>query len=229
MLQFLCMNISVRSFASYREAIGSPRVNVEVPENATATQVWDGLVSRYPRLGTLPRPHAFAIDDEYVAGETPLHERDELVLIPPVSGGAHVALTHDPIDIPALLRAVQHPQAGGVVLFLGTVRDNVQGHQVHHLEYEAYETLALRELTRVASDAAARWPVLTVGIVHRLGPLAVGDVSVAVATAAPHRREAFEACRFAIDSLKQTVPIWKKEVWDGGAGWVGLDHRDDRG
>ncbi len=221
------MYISVRSFASYREAIGAARVSLDVPAGATATQVWDGLVARYPRLVGLPRPRAFAVNDQYVAGGTALQEQDELVLIPPVSGGAHVVLTNDPIDIPALLRAVHHPQAGGVVVFLGTVRDNARGRRVHHLEYEAYETLALHELTRVADEAAARWPLLGVGIAHRLGRLDVGEVSVAVAVSAPHRREAFEASRFAIDTLKQTVPIWKKEVWEGGEVWVGSEFMRD--
>ncbi len=220
------MHISIRSFASYREAIGASRVTLDIPQGATAAQVWEGLVARYPRLGNLPHPRAFALNDQYVAGETPLHERDELVLIPPVSGGAHVALTHNPIDISALLQAVRHPQAGGVVLFLGTVRDNPPGRRVRYLEYEAYETLALRELTRVADDAGTRWPLLGVAIVHRLGRLDVGEISVAVAVAAPHRREAFEAGRFAIDTLKGTVPIWKKEVWDGGEVWIGSERGD---
>ncbi len=215
------MQISVRAFASYREAIGAPRVSVDVPHGSTAVQVWDGLLVRYPRLLDLPRPFAFAVNDEYISSETALRDRDELVLIPPVSGGAHVALVEDPIDIPGLLRAVSHPQAGGIVLFLGTVRDNARGRRVRYLEYEAYQTLALREMNRVVDEAKQRWPLLGIGIVHRLGHLDVGEISVAIAVASAHRREAFEAGRFAIDTLKQTVPIWKKEVWEGGEVWVG--------
>jgi molybdopterin synthase catalytic subunit len=217
------MKISIRSFASYRDAIGVRQVILEVSEGTTAADVWDGLVSRYPKLAVLPRPRAYAVNDAYVDANTTLQDRDELVLIPPVSGGEPIALTHDPIDIPALIRAVQHPKAGAVALFLGTVRDNARGRPVEYLEYEAYETMALRELTRGAEEASARWPVLRIGIIHRLGHLEIGEVSVAVAVAAPHRREAFDAARFAIDTLKQTVPIWKKEVWEGGAAWVGSD------
>jgi len=222
------MYISIRSFASYREAIGAPRVTLEVPTGMTAVQVWERLVAQYPRLSHLPTPRAFAVNDQYVAAETPLQERDELGLIPPVSGGAHVSLTHDPIDVAAFLRSVQHPRAGSVVLFLGTVRDNAKGRHVRYLEYEAYEALALRELTRVADEAATRWSLLAVAIVHRLGHLDVGEISVAVAVSAPHRREAFEAGRYAIDTLKATVPIWKKEVWDDGEIWIGSEPRDQQ-
>lgn len=219
------VNITVRAFASYREAIGSKQVALEVSPDATPVQVWDVLRRRFPALARLPRPSAFAINDRYVPAETALRERDELVLIPPVSGGGddRVALTGDPIDLAALLDAVRDPQAGAVVLFLGTVRDNRQGSRVHHLEYEAYETMARREMARVAGEASARWPVLHIAMVHRLGRLTVGEISVAIAVACAHRKDAFEAGRYAIDALKQTVPIWKKEVWDGGEVWVGSE------
>jgi len=228
----LCYNagvqISVRAFASYREALGQKQVVLDVSPGATAAQVWEALRARFPALARLPRPMAFAVNDAYVSGDTVVQERDELVLIPPVSGGdqaqaPHLALVGGPIDITAVLEAVRHPQAGAVVLFLGTVRDNRRGARVDHLEYEAYEAMALREMERVAAEAAARWPVRRVAMVHRLGVLQVGDVSVAIAVSAPHRKDAFEAGRFAIDALKQTVPIWKKEVWDGGEVWVGSE------
>src|SRR5437667_11083994 len=136
------MQISVRAFASYREAIGAPSVRLDVPEGSSPGQVWDRLLGRYPRLASLPKPHAFAINEEYVQESYALRERDELVLIPPVSGGAPrssqpsqssqspqssetwVELAEDIIDVNAVLNKVSHPQAGGVVIFLGTVRDN---------------------------------------------------------------------------------------------------------
>jgi molybdopterin synthase catalytic subunit len=218
------MLIAVRAFASYREAIGAPSVKVNVPEGTTAGQIWETLLSQYPRLLGLPRPHAFAINDEYVPEGRPLRERDELVLIPPVSGGTEsCALTDRAIDLNAILQQVAHPQAGGVVVFLGTVRDNSRGRRVQFLEYEAYQPMALKEMRRVAADAQQRWPLLGIAIVHRLGHLQVGEVSVAIAVASAHRKDAFEAGRFAIDSLKQTVPIWKKEVWDSGSEWVGSE------
>jgi len=227
--------ISVRAFASYREAIGAHSVKLEVSEGTTPTEVWDRLVGRYPRLVGLPKPHAFAINEEYVEESYALRERDELVLIPPVSGGASkssqssqsnttwVELAENVIDVNAVLKRVSHPQAGGVVIFLGTVRDNSRSRHVKFLEYEAYKPMAIKEMNRVAEEAGRRWLVLGIAIVHRLGHLEVGDISVAIAVSSEHRKEAFEAGRYAIDSLKQTVPIWKKEVWDSGEAWIGSE------
>ncbi len=132
-----------------------------------------------------------------------------------------MGLVEAPVDVGGMLERVRHPQAGAVVVFLGTVRDNSRGRRVQFLEYEAYRELALKEMRRVAEEACRRWPLLGVAIVHRLGRLDVGEISVAVAVSSGHRTEAFEAGRFAIDTLKQTVPIWKKEVWETGAEWVG--------
>lgn len=215
------MLISVRAFASYREAIGQRLIPLDIAFGSTPAQVWDLLRARYPRLGTLPTPLAYAVNDEYVPPDTVLRERDELVLVPPVSGGGAVELVENPIDIPALLDRAKHPQAGAVVLFLGTVRDNREGQRVHHLEYEAYHVVALREMERVAAEASRRWPILRIVMAHRVGTLVVGEVSVAIAVSSAHRNEAFEAGKYAIDTLKQTVPIWKKEVWDGGEVWIG--------
>ncbi len=230
--------ISVRAFASYREAIGAPSIRLEMPAGVTPLQVWERLLAQYPRLLDLPRPHAFAINDEYVQETYPLRDRDELVLIPPVSGGAPgssessqssrsastwIELVDGAIDIAALLKRTGHPEAGAVVLFLGTVRDNSRSRHVQFLEYEAYQPMALKEMRRVAEEAQQRWPLLAIAIVHRLGHLGVGEVSVAIAVSSAHRKDAFEAGRFAIDSLKQTVPIWKKEVWDSGSEWVGSE------
>jgi len=226
------MRISVRAFASYREALGAQRLSLDVPDGSTPEAVWERLRATHPRLAGLPQPHAFAVNDEYVAGGTMLRERDELVLIPPVSGGtgmpapapaASVELTERPIDVNVVLRSVQHPQAGAVVLFLGTVRDNNRARHVKHLEYEAYHRMALREMQRVTDEARRRWTLQGIAIVHRVGRLAVGEISVAIAVSSAHRQEAFEAGRFAIDTLKQTVPIWKKEVWEGGEVWVGTE------
>lgn len=235
------MQISVRAFASYREAIGARSIRLDVPNDATPLQVWERLLAQYPRLLDLPRPHAFAINAEYVPETSRLRDRDELVLLPPVSGGADdpprltrptqstqsptisVELTERPIDVNALLRKIRHPHAGAVVLFLGTVRDNSRGRHVKSLEYEGYEPMALKEMRRVAEEAQRRWPLLAIAIVHRLGHLGVGEVSVAIAVSSAHRKDAFEAGRFAIDSLKQTVPIWKKEVWASGSEWVGSE------
>lgn len=232
------MHITIRAFASYREAIGSPRVQLEFPEGITPAQVWQRLVGSYPMLQRLPQPSAFAVNEEYVAGDTALGTGDELVLIPPVSGGQHestrssqspgssqphewIELVDREIDVNDVLTRVRHPHAGAIVLFLGTVRDNNEGRHVDHLEYETYKEMARGEMERLVQQARATWPLLGIVIVHRVGRLGVGEISVAVAVSAGHRKEAFEAGRFAIDTLKRTVPIWKKEVWEGGQIWIG--------
>jgi molybdopterin synthase catalytic subunit len=232
------VHISVRAFAGYREAIGARALRLDIAPDSTVAQAWEVLRARYPELHALPAPAGFAVNDEYVRPDTLLRDDDELVLVPPVSGGAagglpssteasgeevHAALTPGEISIDDVVGRVRHPQAGAVVLFLGTVRDNREGTPVHHLEYEAYEALALRDMRAVGAEAAERWPVLRVAMIHRVGTLPVGQISVAIAVSAPHRADAFAAGRYAIDALKQRVPIWKKEVWEGGETWVGSE------
>jgi molybdopterin synthase catalytic subunit len=224
--------VKVRLFASYREAVGAPWVEVALQRGSRGQAVWAALVSRYPALGRLPEPSGYAINDEYVDGARPLQENDEVALIPPVSGGGEgrvaqhaplIEITNGPIPFDRLLGEVADPGAGAVVLFLGVVRDNARGRRVDHLIYEAYETLARREMEKIAAAITARWPVARVAMIHRTGHLGVGEASVAVSVSAPHRAEAFEAARFAIDTLKATVPIWKKEIWEGGEAWVGAE------
>ncbi len=249
------MKVTVRLFASYREAVGSPVVEVPLEDGAGGHALWAALVARYPGLASLPAPAGYAVNDEYVHDPRPFRESDEVALIPPVSGGsvaesegdvagrppadhagrssAHalaarpplIELTDRPIPVDRLLREVADPRAGAVVLFLGVVRDNARGRRVKHLTYEAYEALARRQCEQIAGAIHERWPVTRVAIVHRTGRLEIGEASVAIAVSAPHRAEAFEAGRFAIDTLKQTVPIWKKEVWEGGEAWVGAEPR----
>ena len=218
------MNVTVRLFASYREAVGASQIDVPLDEDADGTALWTALVTRYPALRTLPPPSGYAIDDEYVSGARRLKGARQVALIPPVSGGsATIELTDGPISTDRLLCAVADPKAGAIVLFLGVVRDNARGRRVDHLVYEAYDALARREIEKIAATAAERWPIIRIAIAHRTGRLAVGETSVAIAVSAPHRREAFEAGRYTIDTLKQTVPIWKKEVWEGGAAWIGTE------
>ena len=136
-----------------------------------------------------------------------------------------VAVSADPIDATALLDFVSAPECGAVVLFLGTVRNHSKGKtDVTHLEYEAYDGVVEAKLAEIVAEAAARWPVPRVAVVHRVGTVAVGEASVAVAVSSPHRADAFEAGRYLIDELKKRVPIWKKEHWPGGAEWVREDH-----
>jgi molybdopterin synthase catalytic subunit len=221
------VKVRLRLFAAYRETVGSSLVEVELDGSPTASDAWRRLVELHPQLARLAGP-AFALDDRYVPADHPLQDGDELTLIPPVSGGGvHVDLVEGPIRVEELLARVRHPHAGAVVLFLGTVRDNPQGPRVLHLDYEAYGRLALAEMHRIAREALDRWPVVGLAVEHRVGRLEVGEVSVAVAVSAAHRREAFEAGRYVIDTLKVRVPIWKKEVWEGGARWVGSEESSE--
>jgi len=226
------VNVKVRLFASYREAVGASQVELSLACGSRGQAVWTALVSRYPTLARLPEPSGYAVNDEYVDGGRLLRDDDEVALIPPVSGGDGaerparpplIELTDGPIAFDRLLREVADPRAGAVVLFLGVVRDNARGRRVNRLEYEAYEALARREMENIAAVIASRWPVIRLAMIHRTGQLKVGEASVAICVTAPHRAEAFEAARFAIDTLKLTVPIWKKEIWEGGEAWVGVE------
>jgi molybdopterin synthase catalytic subunit len=131
-----------------------------------------------------------------------------------------IALTAEPLDPRAVEAAVAWPGAGAVCTFLGIVRDNNLGREVGHLEYEAYPEMALPAMKGIAREVAQRWPGARVAMAHRVGTLAIGEPSVVISVATPHRAAAFEACRYAIDTLKTTVPIWKKEVWADGSAWI---------
>jgi molybdopterin synthase catalytic subunit len=132
-----------------------------------------------------------------------------------------IELHYDQLDAEACTAAVRRPGSGGIVTFVGCVRDFSEGKNVEYLEYEAYEPMAIAKLAQVVAEAGARWPVQAMAIQHRLGRLEIGDDAVVIAVATPHRVEAFEACRYAIDRIKEIVPIWKKEHGEGGAVWVG--------
>lgn len=162
-----------------------------------------------------------SLNAERAPRETPLEDGDEIALLPPMSGGSgRPWLQAQPLSMDALLAEVRGPDCGGEVTFTGLVRDFSRGERIAHLEYEAYEPMARREMEAIVAQARERWPEVRLAMSHRVGHLNIGDAAVMIAAAAPHRVEAFEACRFAIDTLKQTVPIWKKEFAEGGAYWV---------
>jgi len=131
-----------------------------------------------------------------------------------------IQLTREPLDRNALVAAISHPSVGGIVIFEGVVRDNARGKQVRYLEYDVYEEMAQQQIATIIAEARQRWPIERVAIAHRFGRLEIGEASVIIAVATPHRGEAFEACRYLIDTLKSTVPIWKKEVATNGEEWV---------
>lgn len=217
-------------FASLRDIVGARAVEVEIAEASTVADLCAALSTLHPALeGRLGKVRV-AVNDELCDVARMLQPGDEVAYLPPVSGGAggYVAVVDDPISIDAVLSSVRRSDCGAVLLFLGTVRDNFQGLPVMGMEYEAHHVLAEHGLCQVAEEARQRWPVRAVSVVHRIGPMAVGDVSVAVAVAASHRPEAFEAGRFIIDRLKETVPIWKREFLEGGEVWIEGDDRIPR-
>lgn len=166
------------------------------------------------------------VNQSYAAPDKTLQDGDEVAFIPPVSGGAPsmFRVQEGPIDAREVETLVLDPGAGAVVTFSGTVRDHGRGQRVSLLEYEAYAPAAERMMAQVGDEIAARWPVIKIAMVHRTGALPVGEVSVVIAISSAHRDAAFEASRYAIERLKEIVPIWKKEHYDDGAAWLGSEH-----
>jgi len=228
------MKVEVRLFARYREAAGHDRVEVDLPEGGTVETAWDAVSKRFPALRQYRPFTLFALRNDYVPADHTLGDGDELCLFPPVSGGSGspdwIDVVTEPLSERALAEAVGDPGAGAVALFSGVVRDQTGGRRVKFLEYEAHAPMALAKMREIAIAIRGRWPgIIRVAMLHRIGRLEIGESSVMIAVSSPHRREAFEACHFAIDTLKETVPVWKKESFEDGEVWVGLqsecDHR----
>lgn len=218
------MHIQIRYFASLREITGEGEEQLFVPDEATIADVRTMLLARYSQLRPILECCVYAVNRHYVSAETILKEGDELVFIPPTGGGTSIEpviqLTREPLDRNALVTAVSHPSLGGIVVFEGVVRDNARGKQVRYLEYDVYEEMAIEQIRTIIAEAQQRWGVERIAVAHRFGRLEIGEASVIIVVASPHRGEAFDACRYIIDTLKRTVPIWKKEVATDGETWV---------
>jgi molybdopterin synthase catalytic subunit len=218
------MQVEVTAFAALRDALCASRFTVELPDLATAATLREHLAAAHPRWRDLILACRIAQGVEFVPEDARLTAGSAVALIPPVSGGASppaVALTTAPLDAAALARAARSPACGAVVVFEGTVRSPSGGKDVLYLEYEAYEPMARTHMERIVAEARVRWPPGPAFLHHRLGRIAVGETSVVAVAAAPHRHQAFEACRHLIERLKADVPIWKREVFADGSVWVG--------
>ncbi|HJU28313.1 MAG TPA: molybdenum cofactor biosynthesis protein MoaE [Candidatus Binataceae bacterium] len=219
--------LTLKLFATFRERAGAAEIVRDYPEGATMGEIWRSLLGEFPALGGHVDGVGFAVNQEYVKEDFRPRAGDEIAFIPPVSGGSEpiwvgsISIGRDPIDVAALEREVAHPAAGAVVTFAGTTRRDNVGRRVIRLEYEAYGPMALAEIRKLAREAGERWNIVRIAIRHRVGVVEIGETSVAIAVSAAHRAEAFEACRFAIDRLKEVVPIWKKEYFEGGEAWIG--------
>ena len=218
---------TLKLFATLRERAHAAELVRDFPDGTTVGEIWKHLVGEFPALGGHHDSVGFAVNQEYVEGDFKPHQGDEIAFIPPVSGGSNdsrigrITIGREPIDVTTLEREVADPAAGAIVSFTGTTRRDNAGRVVLRLEYEAYEPMALSEMRKLASEAIARWKIVRIAIAHRIGVVEIGETSVAIAVSAAHRGEAFEACRFAIDRLKEVVPIWKKEHFEGGEVWIG--------
>lgn len=207
------MGIRVRLFAGLRERAGwSERVLDGVK---TVGDVWPAL-----ELGPEPKGLLYAVNRTYAPRDRPLAEGDEVALIPPVSGGAF-RVSEQPLDPGAVVAEVADERAGGIATFLGTTRIQSRGRTVQYLEYEAYAEMAEDVMAQIAEELKRRYELCAVAIHHRVGRVGIGETSVAIAVSAPHRQDALSACKDAIDTLKETVPLWKKEVYEGGEEWIG--------
>ena len=220
------MRIGVRLFARYREAAGRERLEVEVPDGGTVEAAWSAVVDRHPQLSPYRPFTLFAVGNEYVEAGHRLEPSDELCLFPPVSGGSAgdvYRVVAEPLSADAISAEVDDPGAGGIVVFSGVVRNETGGRPVKFLEYEAHAPMAEAKMREIGEAVRARWAeVKRVAILHRIGRLEIGESSVLIAVSAAHRQHAFEACKYAIDTLKRTVPVWKKEHFEDGEVWVGL-------
>jgi MoaE-MoaD fusion protein len=209
------VQITVRLFAGLRELAGTGRQELELPDSASVGDVWPAL-----ELGAEPAGLLYAVNRVYAERATELSEGDEVALIPPVSGGAF-RLTEGPVNLTAVVVAVVDERAGAIATFLGTVRAQSRGREVIALEYEAYEKMAEDVMAQIATEVNERYDLCKVAISHRVGRVEVGETSVAIAVSAPHRHDALAACKDVIDTLKERVPLWKKELYEDGEEWIG--------
>lgn len=215
--------ITVLYFAAARERAGTSRESFSFG-GGTVRELLQLLAKERPAL--LPvLPHLrVAVNEEFASSDASVPDGAEVALIPPVSGGsgARFQILSTPLRLEDAVALVKGDAFGGLVTFTGAVRDNTRGRRVTRLEYEAYAPMAVKKLQEIADEAKAQWPDVRIAVLHRIGVLAPGDAAVVIAVAAPHRKEAFRACEFTIDRLKQDVPIWKKEVYADGETWVGM-------
>ncbi len=226
MRDYTCMKISVLYFAVFREQLASSGEALELSDGARVADAVAALAARHAVIARLTGRFRVAVNAEFADDSHALADGDELALIPPVAGGSeavrHVQLLDTPLELARVVAAVDDPGMGGVVTFTGMVRRHSRGTTVDHLEYEAYGSMAVREMERLVAEIEAEIPGARLAVEHRVGRLEIGELAVVIAAAAPHRAEAFTACRAMIDRLKDRVPIWKKEVGTDGAEWVGL-------
>ncbi|OYD06843.1 molybdopterin converting factor subunit 1 [Paludifilum halophilum] len=221
------MQIRILFFAGVADTVGRRSARVELPDGAVVGQLMERLQERYPHASDIIRHSVIAVNQEYAESSQTLRESDEIALIPPVSGGQEpeeepmYQVTEKPLSSDEMIRRVSNPYAGALLTFSGTVREFTRGRRTVSLEYEAYAPMAVKKMEAIGAEIRERWPEVQAAMAHRVGKLDIEEISVIIAVASPHRAEAFEAGRYAIERLKEIVPVWKKEVWEDGSEWKG--------
>jgi MoaE-MoaD fusion protein len=215
------MKVRVIYFGMLKDAVGRQIDEVTLPAGATLGELVTDRIQQNNVIDNFRKVLAFSVNQEYAQLSTVLHDGDEVAMLPPVSGGSsRCALVRARIEAHTTLDQIKDPEDGAVSVFDGIVRNNTRGRRTLYLEYEAYEEMALKQMEQLAGEAIDKFGVRDARIVHRLGRLEIGETSVFIAVASAHRAAAMDACRWLIDTLKKTVPIWKKEVFEDGAVWA---------
>jgi molybdopterin synthase catalytic subunit len=220
----VAVKVSALLFARLREQAGADRFALELPGGSTVADAYAELRRLHPALEARRESVRAALNQEFAGWDDPLGDGDEVAFIPPVSGGGEVGvffeLTDLPLDSRRLEAAVARSGAGAICTFTGVVRDNSRGRETTRLEYQAYPGMAESQMRAIAAEIGERWPESRVAMAHRTGVLEIGEASVVVSVSSPHRGDAVAACKWGIDRLKETVPVWKKEFFAGGEVWI---------
>ncbi|MDA8401553.1 MAG: MoaD family protein [Deltaproteobacteria bacterium] len=224
------ISIKVRLFAALKEIIGKNQLDLQIPEGSTVKDVIAVIEETYPAVKKIIKISKYAVNMEYTETEKKLTEGDEITIIMPVSGGVysasetnmHIEITGEKIDDAKVLDFVSDISAGSVLLFNGTVRDNDDGKPVEYLYYEAYEEMAVKEIKKLISAAFNKYNILKVCVIHRTGKMDAGEISISIGVSSPHREDSYIASKFLIDNIKETVPVWKKEMFEEGGRWKRL-------
>ncbi|MFD2370835.1 molybdenum cofactor biosynthesis protein MoaE [Brevibacillus sp. GCM10020057] len=217
------MTVTILLFAGLAERVHERQIQLTLPEPATVRDLLEAVARQYPALAPLLGSCFVSVNHEYATPDQAIAPRDEIALLPPVSGGEEerFSITEEPLSADRLVRLVSNPHAGAILTFVGTVREFTHGQRTVSLSYEAYAPMAVEKMKQIAAEIEERWPGTQVAMQHRVGNLQIEEIAVVVAVATAHRNEAFEAGRYAIERLKQIVPIWKKEMWEDGSEWKG--------
>jgi len=215
------MRVQVLFFGQLKDLTGRSGESLPLDDRATLRDVLQHYSEKYPSIHKLASSLALSVNREYAAQDAPLHDGDEVALLPPVSGGSGKAsIVRAKIEPHQIVPPMERPEDGAIVMFDGVVRNNSHGRKTLYLDYEAYEEMALKQMEELIAEALQKFAVRDARIVHRLGRIEIGESSVFIAVASAHRAAAFDACRWLIDTLKKTVPIWKKEYFEDGAVWA---------